>query len=62
MMDAIRFSKTSVLTRATRRYVQEDSIALIRRRENVKFCMSADSFEMFQILQMKLKVLSRAFV
>jgi hypothetical protein len=35
MMEAIHSSKTSVLTRATRRNVTEDGVILSRRRENL---------------------------
>jgi hypothetical protein len=34
MMEALRFSKTSVLTRATRRNIPEDGIFHSHRREN----------------------------
>jgi hypothetical protein len=33
MMEAIRSSETSVLTRATRRHIREDGILYSRRRE-----------------------------
>jgi hypothetical protein len=36
IMDAIRFSETSALTRVTRRYMQEDDILHSHRRENLK--------------------------
>jgi hypothetical protein len=37
MMEARRFSQTSVLTRATRRNFSEDDIRHSHRRENLKF-------------------------
>jgi hypothetical protein len=36
MMEAIRFSETSVLTRATGRHIPEDDILHIHRCENLK--------------------------
>jgi hypothetical protein len=36
MMDAIRCSKTTILTKATRRNIQEDGILHSYRRENFK--------------------------
>jgi hypothetical protein len=36
MMEAIRSSETLVLTRATRRHIQEDGILHSYRRENLK--------------------------
>jgi hypothetical protein len=36
IMEAMRFSETSVLTRATRRYIAEDFILHSHRRENLK--------------------------
>jgi hypothetical protein len=37
MMEAIRTSETSVLTRATWRHIIEDDILHSHRRENLKF-------------------------
>jgi hypothetical protein len=42
MMEAVRSSETSVLTRATRRSVPEDGILHGHRRENLKSCMASD--------------------
>jgi hypothetical protein len=36
MMEAIRSSETSVLTRATPRHIQEDDILHSHRRENLR--------------------------
>jgi hypothetical protein len=36
MMEAISFSETSVLSRATRRHIQEDGILHSHHRENLK--------------------------
>jgi hypothetical protein len=36
MMDRIRSSETSILTRVTRRHISEDGILYIHRRENLK--------------------------
>jgi hypothetical protein len=36
MMEAIRFSETSVLTSGTLRHIQEDGILHSHRRENLK--------------------------
>jgi hypothetical protein len=37
MIEAIRFSETSVLTRATQRHIVEDGILHSHRRENLKY-------------------------
>jgi hypothetical protein len=39
MMEAIRYTKTSVLTRATCRNIPEDGICYYHRRENLKSYM-----------------------
>jgi hypothetical protein len=41
MMEAIRSSETSVLTRPTRRHIPEDDILHSHRRENLKFYLSS---------------------
>jgi hypothetical protein len=42
MIEAIRSSETSVLTRATRRHIREDGILHSHRRQNIE-CYSGDS-------------------
>jgi hypothetical protein len=44
MMEAIRFSITSILTRATRRDIPADGILHSHRRENLKSYIAAVSF------------------
>jgi hypothetical protein len=40
IMEALRSSETSVLTRATRRYIPKYGILHSRRRENLKSCIA----------------------
>jgi hypothetical protein len=40
MMEAIRFSEMSVLTRVTLRHVPEDGILRSHRHENLKSCIA----------------------
>jgi hypothetical protein len=47
LMEAIRSSETSVLTRATRRNIPEDGILYSRRRENLKSYMALTGWTLY---------------
>jgi hypothetical protein len=51
MMEAISCSETSVLTRSTRRHIQEDDILHSHRRENLKSYMSSYLFKGVSIIR-----------
>jgi hypothetical protein len=44
MMEAVRSSETSVLSRATRRHIPEDGILHSHRRENLKYYTREEVF------------------
>jgi hypothetical protein len=48
MMEALRSSETSVLTRATRRNIPEDAILHSHRRENLKSYLALTSWTLFR--------------
>jgi hypothetical protein len=47
-MEAIRFSETSVLTRATRRHILEDDILHSHRRQNLKSCIALTGWTLYR--------------
>jgi hypothetical protein len=48
MMDAIRSSETSVLTRATRRNISQDGILHSHRRENLKSYVALTDWALYR--------------